>query len=747
MTKRLTFPILCQYLAVAILSLAMFTIAWRLWSIDLHLPFMYRADYVFSLALTKGIIQTGWVYQNPNIGAPFSGTLYDFPLPENLLHLIIRGLTLFSQDPYWVLNVFYLLGFPLTALTSLYALKSLKLPLYLALPGALAFTFLPYHFLRLEHTYLAAYFMLPLMVLLAVWVMQGQIQIFVWDIQNRRFSIAWRDPRTWGAMAICVLSGSTGVYYTFFSLFLLAIAVLRRFPVDLKARRLASSLSGVFLAGVLGLALLLNSVPYLLYPATQPPPTEVAAPRNASDTEYFGMKFIQLLLPSPLHPIGLLGRMNLYYQTLFKDTNENTFASLGMIGALGFLLSIGMFFKDSIAKDTPLKSLSLLNLSCFLFGTVGGLGSIFSYFITTQIRSVNRISVIIGFVSIAVSLLILEKLIQLTRRWLPILKPGFATALKVLVALGLAAFVYLDQCGTPISDASYQSLKTDVEQDRAFIQLIEARLPSGSIIFELPYIPFPEGNQRNGLTGYDLFKPYLASNQLRWSFGGVRGRLAGNWYRDVSSLNPRQMLDALAAANFSGIYINWKGYRGDEQSRLESDLKDFLGIEPARSADQTLSFYDLRAYSARYRAQIDQAGWDEIVYQVMNPVYRSFSVRFTGQFFVQEEKDGVKFRWSGKRSGLEIENLSTRDRILRVSFDVSTATNKPADLAIDSQLWQKTYPIDGKPRTLERELAIKAGQKLVIALACSADSYLQPNGDPRQVVFKVSNFQFSYADR
>jgi phosphoglycerol transferase len=83
---------------------------------------------------------------------------------------VVKLLTLFTSDHALALNLFYLLTFPLTAVTAFYFLRSLKYSFGPSLLVSLLYTFLPYHFFRRYHLMMGAYYLVPLMVLVIVWV-------------------------------------------------------------------------------------------------------------------------------------------------------------------------------------------------------------------------------------------------------------------------------------------------------------------------------------------------------------------------------------------------------------------------------------------------------------------------------------------------------------------------------------------------------------------------------------------------
>jgi phosphoglycerol transferase len=71
-----------------------------------------------------------------------------YPAMENFHFVLIKLLSLFTSDHALVINLFYLLTFPLTALTALYFFRHFKFSFGPAVVGSLLYAFLPYHFFR-----------------------------------------------------------------------------------------------------------------------------------------------------------------------------------------------------------------------------------------------------------------------------------------------------------------------------------------------------------------------------------------------------------------------------------------------------------------------------------------------------------------------------------------------------------------------------------------------------------------------
>ena len=129
------------------------------------------------------------------------------------------------------------------------------------------------------------------------------------------------------------------------------------------------------------------------------------------------------------------------------------------------------------------------------------------------------------------------------------------------------------------------------------MQRIERDLPADAEVFELPYRYFPEAPQMGTLGPYDLVRPYLHSDSLKWSFGGMLGRDA-DWQASATEHAARQMLDRVAAIGFDGLlYDTGSAYNGGTAS--VDDISAVLGQTPRLGGDLELAFWDLRDYRPR----------------------------------------------------------------------------------------------------------------------------------------------------
>ena len=92
----------------------------HLWDADLGIPFAGAGDALFFQMLVKDTLDHGWLLTNPDLGWPLGQQLYDYPVAgADGLHVVaIKVLGLFSSNPAWVLNAYFLLSFPLVAISA-----------------------------------------------------------------------------------------------------------------------------------------------------------------------------------------------------------------------------------------------------------------------------------------------------------------------------------------------------------------------------------------------------------------------------------------------------------------------------------------------------------------------------------------------------------------------------------------------------------------------------------------------------
>jgi len=583
-------------------ALCLLILLWvmRLWRADLSIPFAYfGGDEFYYGMLIKGLLDNGWYLHNRFLGMPSGLDLHDFPEWANFHLLLMKFISFWTSDYAVVFNLYFLLTFPLTVLTSLFVFRRFNVSYPPAIVGSLLFAFLPYHFQRGQwHFFLASYYLIPLMIMVILWVCLGE-PLFRYEKGNRKPLWGWATPKAIGSLAICVVVASGGVYYAFFAGFFLLVAGVFAFFRQRSFRPLLAS--GILLA-VLFLAFVVNVSPSIMY-AYQHGKNKSVARRGPEEVETYGMKIAQLLMPVSGHRVPSLAKLKEKYNRRAPLVNENQNASLGTIGAFGFLVLIGwlIYGKLDVHNAELFNSLSVLNISAVLLATIGGFGSLFAFLISPMIRAYNRISVYIAFFSLFAVVLLLEDLEQ---RWgrSKTVRCLFGGLLGVILLLGI-----LDQT-IPGFIPPYDQFRAEYTSDADFVRRIEASVPGNAMIFQLPYMPFPETPWVHRMWPYDHFRGYLHSKTLRWSYGAMKGREGDAWQRQIEAKPLNELVETLAFVGFSGIYLDRYGY-ADQGSELEAKLSKLLDTKPIVSANQRLVFFNLAKFNRELREKYTAEEW------------------------------------------------------------------------------------------------------------------------------------------
>ena len=123
-------------------------------------------------------------------------------------------------------------------------------------------------------------------------------------------------------------------------------------------------------------------------------------------------------------------------------------------------------------------------------------------------------------------------------------------------------------------------------------------MPENAMIFQLPYVPFPESPPVYKMDDYSHFRAYLHSKDLRWSYGTIKGRQGDRWQRMVANMPVDDMLKALSQAGFEGVYIDTYGFE-DGGTKLISEIKEALATEPLVSDNRRFCFFEMTVQSRK----------------------------------------------------------------------------------------------------------------------------------------------------
>ncbi len=707
---------LAPYAAAAVLCLAVLAGVMRLWRARLDVPFCNTGDALVSQVWVENALAGGHYYRGARLGAPYGMDLRDFPASEGLHLAVIRALAAGLKDTYTTINVFFLLTFVLTALSSLYVFRTFGVARLPAVVGGLLYAFLPYHFYRGEgHLFLSGYYLVPLTVQVALWAYLG--------------GLATRGRWAF-ALAVCALVAVAGVYYAFFGTFFVLLAGL---ACAVRERRLRPALAALALAGTTGLVLAASLVPDELYYRAEGRNARVAH-RYAFESEVYGLKMAQLFLPVSGHRLPPLRRLKELYDNDPGRPLVNDFgSSLGVVGTAGFVLLLGsLLFRGPSPERSPLLTgLGVLLVCGLLLATIGGFGSLFAFLVSPQIRCYDRLSIFLGFFALFGVVWALDRLAARVRG------PSWR---RRLAAYGLSLLVLTGGLGdqtTPANVPPYAELKREYQSLAEFTGQIEQTLPPGAMVLQLPYCPFPESGPCHEMASYDHFRLFMHSRTLRWSHGAVSGRYGAAVLDELTRRPIDEALDPIAAMGYGGIHIDRRGY-ADGGQQLEARLRYLLGSEPLVSRDGRDVFFDLRAYAERRRQECGAEEWRR-----RESAARFPAVVLWGRGFWDEETKGPeRWRWCAARGELQVVNPSGESRRLTIRFGARTCSAGPARLVLSGPLLNEVLTIGTEPRPFRATLDVPPG-KHVIALACDGR---EMSDAVRSLSFALCDFEALSAD-
>ena len=240
--------------------------------------------------------------------------------------------------------------------------------------------------------------------------------------------------------------------------------------------------------------------------------------RGPLESEEFSFTLTSLTLPIAGHRIAPLARYE--HRVSSQTTVGHEPASIGLIASLGlaWLLLVALSLSLTGARrrlDPRHGALAAAAVFVLLLGTTGGISGLIAWGVTPQIRTWSRLAVFVAFFALAAVGLLLDRArrhsdLHPSGRWV------LGVALAALVLVGLA-----DQTsGATIPD--YAGAAARSRSDQALVAAAQRSLPPGSMVFQLPYVPFPETPPVVGVGAYDLARPYLTPT----TYAGASARCA-----------------------------------------------------------------------------------------------------------------------------------------------------------------------------------------------------------------------------
>jgi len=548
---------------LALVALAWCTGTGRWTAVAWNTPTQYLdgfyGDIMFNLAGMKATadghnLPLSWKTV-PELGAPFDGNWNDWPWIEEIQSLFF-GLLVKAFGLFAGLNLSLLVGHLLAAATMFLVARWLDCSVSWAFVAALAYGLAPYIFAQSPHHITVAYaWHVPLFVLVWKW---ASVEPGL-EFGSRR--LAW-------AAAIAFLTGLQNIYYTNI---LCQLTLLGGGVLSLRTGSRSPLQAALVVVGAAAAAFALMNLDTWTFRAVHGP-NAGAVVREYKWLEVYGLKLVDLVVPPTTHHSQLFADFARAHRAAAPLQDEGS--SLGLIGlaALGLLVASAVTAAVRNRADSiPMEAWQVLWIVlCF---STGGLNAILGAFGFTLFRTGCRASIVIlaiALVYAARRLTALQKAAA-SRTDPETLRIGTATA-----AIAAGIVILWDQVPQAPQPAFTALVARQVEADREFVAQMEAALPAGAMVFQLPIMEYPE-SPLPGVPPYDHFRPYLYSKQLRFSFGSMKGRPREQWQQNLGKVPFENAIEQIKERGFAAIYINRNGFP-DKGRQFEEKLRS-LGFE------------------------------------------------------------------------------------------------------------------------------------------------------------------------
>lgn len=541
--------------------------------VGFSIPLSYTDDGLFVLVYVKLLLMGEWNLSSQDLAYPFGMNLCDFPGSDfgNRTFFILSSL--FTKDPIVAFNLYAYLSFPITACATFFVSKKIGLTNVNSFILSNLFAFSTFSFQRLIHF---GHLVYMCNFVVTIFFYLGFL-IYNYDAEDLEKKVGWEKITL--AVLLLILLASFGVYYAFFGCLVLSTSGILG---SVRFCNLQNFIISMVACCAVFIGFLLNMLPTIINTVQNGKNNELAV-RNAGETDIYGLRLTQMLVPHADHRIKLFSNINKKYTETFTFINENKTSALGLISGIGFLISIFiiLFFIELKKSNSSIKYFATIGGVLFLYGVMGGFGSMFSFSVLPIFRGVNRVSIFISLSSLIVFFLFFQQALE------TVIKNNTNKYLIMIFVLLIGIF---DQTfKIPLS--YLEKNKMAYLNDKYFVEKIEEIIGPGGAVFQFPYMAFPEVPPIGGVETYGLARGPINSNKTKWSYGAIKGRKADDFFKVLSEQDVPKQLEIIKSIGFNGIYIDRRGFM-DHGLEIEKQIEKFSGFKPnIVSLDNNLSFF------------------------------------------------------------------------------------------------------------------------------------------------------------
>ena len=686
----------------------------------------------------------GTPFGNNTLGYPFGIEERYYPTTDVLQNALAGLISALSHNPFVGLNAVYALSFPIVALAALWVFRLVGVRGPMAIFTSLAFTAIPFHWLRIEHIYLATMYSAVLGVGLAILIGTGSVE--------RRLGGRRRWPTIALLAVLCVVIAGSGIYYACFTILLCAVALVYRLAHRPPWR--GALVSATPMLGVIVLTGAMLTPAFIFVHAH--PPLHPVADRPAMQSVTYSGSLAFTLVPAPVTQIPGLKKLNPVIKhaavvgttprtpgvMLYPYFGYSNFGSLFTNLALA-LAGVGWFRSvrrrahaetspepatDVVKPDTNVSFglVGLLLVTTVLFFVPWGLNIAFAALVTPQLRAWERL------VPVIFLLFFTGAVVAWRSMGLPQKGRG-----PVLIAAGCLVILVFDSV---LPYQKYLSLpaaggQREARSGEQYADALNTAVPGRCAILQLPYQRFPESPNLGGLRTYYPFWPALTNPEKAWSFGAMKDTTAAQWQDVLANNIDASAVSDLAAAGFCGIHVDRRVLTASDNVLLTKRLSTLLGLPVATGHGGAWAAYALP--SARRDPAFDVRDVAGLPDQLAKFFYPPVLAPHDGDTTVRAERDafGPWWRATAERTVLTVNALKPSGMFRHVTGTVRVGDCSARDVELElrapNQTVTKKFRLNpGKEHGFDLRLAKSATSAQLVVTAPGA---LCKNPDIRKV--------------
>lgn len=577
-------------IAVAV-GLACSALAYRMQGMhrgDISLPDR-DGDTLGLYMLVKAMQQHGWYTPNPSLGYPSGQDLAAYPNLDLVNLLILKFCSLLFDNPFGPVRLFDFLAFSAIGAVGYLVMRYAGVRILVAVPLAVSLSLAPWHFQRLSgHIFLANYTPLLVGLFVALFALRR--------IRGTRTDDSpGRLAASIGLLLACgfYLSGS-GLYWLFASGIMVALATVPALIANLSRRSALYAAAALVPAPIFAYTWLRFQGWSSSYPVVVESFT-----RQTVESELYGGSVATLFLPSPQSGIaGFAAEREGYETWTLLATNWESGpwnSAIGILAVSVTLLAL-LASASTLWGIRPLGWVERLRgvvdapradgwfaafVTALLMFAVTAFGTLTMIFLLPEIRAWGRFFVLVIVVATVTLGILLTAATRLTRSWVP----------AAVVSALLVGIFFADQFR-----GDYRTdfvTRTAIAADaKAFDDAVEAAVPAGCPILNLPIMPFPEHGPIAGMKDYDPLWLYVQSTDLRFTYGVPKFQPEARWQDQFAQPLTPALLDTARAAGICGIAVDTFGYGGPDAPDAQS-IRYLVGGEPILSPTRRWMFLRL----------------------------------------------------------------------------------------------------------------------------------------------------------